>query len=96
MQLAAIVFYIFWEATLIPMYLIIGIWGSDNRVYAAVKFFLYTFLGSVLMLVSFIYLGYDTGSFNIETFYAVKQLASNRLAVQACGVENGETIQVER
>ncbi len=68
----AIVFYIFWEATLIPMYLIIGIWGSDNRVYAAIKFFLYTFLGSVLMLASFLYLGNLTGSFNIETMYAVK------------------------
>lgn len=68
----AIVFYIFWEATLIPMYLIIGIWGSDNRVYAAIKFFLYTFLGSVLMLASFLYLGYLGGSFKIETMYAVK------------------------
>lgn len=68
----AILFYIFWEATLIPMYLIIGIWGSENRVYAAIKFFLYTFLGSVLMLASFLYLGYIAGTFNIETFYAVK------------------------
>jgi NADH-quinone oxidoreductase subunit M len=70
--LDAIVFYIFWEATLIPMYLIIGIWGSDNRVYAAIKFFLYTFLGSVLMLASFLYMGYVAGSFNIETLYAIK------------------------
>ena len=70
--LDSIVFYIFWEATLIPMYLIIGIWGSDNRVYAAIKFFLYTFLGSVLMLAAFLYLGYLAGSFNIETLYAVK------------------------
>lgn len=68
----AILFYIFWEATLIPMYLIIGIWGSDNRVYAAIKFFLYTFLGSVLMLASFLYMGYIGGSFKIETFYAIK------------------------
>lgn len=68
----AIVFYIFWEATLIPMYLIIGIWGSDNRIYAAVKFFLYTFLGSVLMLASFLYMGYHAGSFKIEAFYALK------------------------
>lgn len=68
----AIVFYIFWEATLIPMYLIIGIWGSDNRIYAAIKFFLYTFLGSVLMLASFLYLGYLAGSFHIETMYAIK------------------------
>jgi len=68
----AIVFYIFWEATLIPMYLIIGIWGSDNRVYAAIKFFLYTFLGSVLMLAAFLYMGYLAGNFKIETFYALK------------------------
>ena len=71
-SLDAIVFYIFWEATLIPMYLIIGIWGSDNRVYAAIKFFLYTFLGSVLMLASFLYLGYLAGSFKIETMYALR------------------------
>ncbi|AHE68246.1 complex I subunit 4 family protein [Legionella oakridgensis] len=71
-SLDAILFYIFWEATLIPMYLIIGIWGSDNRVYAAIKFFLYTFLGSVLMLASFLYLGYHAGTFKIETLYAVK------------------------
>lgn len=71
-SLDAIVFYIFWEATLIPMYLIIGIWGSDNRVYAAIKFFLYTFLGSVLMLASFLYIGFQAGSFNIENLYAVK------------------------
>ncbi len=68
----AILFYVFWEATLIPMYLIIGIWGSDNRVYAAIKFFLYTFLGSVLMLAAFLYLGYGPSSFNIETLYAVR------------------------
>jgi NADH-quinone oxidoreductase subunit M len=54
------------------MYLIIGIWGSDNRVYAAIKFFLYTFLGSVLMLAAFLYMGYAVGSFKIETFYAIK------------------------
>ncbi len=70
--LDSIVFYIFWEATLIPMYLIIGVWGSENRVYAAIKFFLYTFLGSVLMLAAFLYLGYSASTFNIETLYAVK------------------------
>jgi NADH-quinone oxidoreductase subunit M len=70
--LDSIVFYIFWEATLIPMYLIIGIWGSDNRVYAAIKFFLYTFLGSVLMLAAFLYMGFKAGTFNIESFYSLK------------------------
>jgi NADH-quinone oxidoreductase subunit M len=51
-------FYMFWEAMLIPMYFIIGIWGGQNRIYAAVKFFLYTLLGSVLMLVAIISLAY--------------------------------------
>lgn len=67
-----ILFYIYWEATLIPMYLIIGIWGSDNRVYAAIKFFLYTFLGSVLMLAAFLYLGYHAGSFSLDALYGLK------------------------
>ena len=64
--LDAMLFYVFFEATLIPMYLVIGIWGGPNRVYAAVKFFLYTLLGSLLMLVAFLYL-YDKsgGSFAI-------------------------------
>ncbi|ABL02031.1 NADH dehydrogenase subunit M [Candidatus Ruthia magnifica str. Cm (Calyptogena magnifica)] len=64
-SLDAILFYAFWEASLIPMLLIIGIWGGDNRVYASIKFFLYTFLGSVFMLVSFIYMHNKGGSFLI-------------------------------
>ncbi len=64
--LDGILFYVFFEASLIPMYLIIGIWGGPNRVYAAIKFFLYTLLGSLLMLVAFIYLFREAGgSFNI-------------------------------
>ena len=54
--LDAVLFYVFWEAMLIPMFIIIGVWGGPNRVYAAVKFFLYTLLGSLLMLVALIYL----------------------------------------
>ncbi len=61
----AILFYVFWEALLIPMFLIIGIWGGPRRVYATIKFFLYTFFGSVFMLVAFIYLFTAGGSFNI-------------------------------
>ncbi len=65
-------FYVFFEATLIPMYLIIGIWGGPNRVYAALKFFLYTLLGSLLMLVGFIYLyNQSGGSFAILDWHAV-------------------------
>ena len=68
--LDAILFYVFFEAMLTPMFLIIGVWGGPNRVYAAVKFFLYTLLGSLLMLVSFIYLYYATnGSFEILDFH---------------------------
>lgn len=69
----AMLFYVFWEAMLIPMYLIIGVWGGPRRVYAAIKFFLYTFLGSVLMLVSLIYLYFQAGkSFDLQTFYTLK------------------------
>jgi NADH-quinone oxidoreductase subunit M len=71
-SLDAIVFYVFFEAMLIPMFLIIGVWGGPNRVYAAVKFFLYTLLGSLLMLASFIYLYRVTnGSFEILDFHQV-------------------------
>lgn len=63
--LDAMLFYFFWEAMLIPMFLIIGIWGGPNRVYATVKFFLYTFLGSVFMLVALLYLYSQAASFNI-------------------------------
>ncbi len=67
----SLLFYIFWEGMLIPMYLSIGIWGSDNRSYAAIKFFLFTFLGSALMLVAFLYLRIKVNSFNIFAFYDV-------------------------
>ena len=63
--LDSILFYVFWEALLIPMFLIIGIWGGPRRIYATVKFFLYTFLGSVLMLVALLYLYTEAGSFAI-------------------------------
>jgi NADH-quinone oxidoreductase subunit M len=69
--LDAILFYIFFEATLIPMFLIIGIWGGPRRVYATVKFFLYTFLGSVFMLVALIYLYQVGGSFAILDMHAL-------------------------
>ena len=61
-------FYIFFEATLIPMYIIIGVWGGPNRVYAAFKFFLYTLMGSLLMLIAIAYLRYVTGSFEIAAW----------------------------
>ena len=67
--LDAILFYVFFEAMLIPMYLIIGVWGGPNRVYAAVKFFLYTLLGSLLLLVAFIYLYGASESFAFQDWY---------------------------
>lgn len=67
--LDAILYYVFWEAMLIPMFLVIGIWGGPNRVYATIKFFLYTLLGSLLMLVAFIYLYHQTNSFEIVDYY---------------------------
>jgi len=70
--LDAILFYVFFEAMLIPMFLIIGIWGGPNRIYATIKFFLYTFLGSVMMLIALIYLRTQAGSFAIEDFYGLQ------------------------
>jgi NADH-quinone oxidoreductase subunit M len=63
--LDGVLFYVFFEATLIPMFIIIGVWGGPNRVYAAIKFFLYTFLGSLLTLVAILYLYFKSNSFNI-------------------------------
>ncbi|HEY4665225.1 MAG TPA: NADH-quinone oxidoreductase subunit M, partial [Comamonas sp.] len=68
--LDGLLFYVFFEATLIPMYLIIGIWGGPNKIYAAFKFFLYTLLGSLLTLVAIIYLyNVSGGSFDIQTWH---------------------------
>ena len=64
-------FYLFWESMLIPMFIIIGLWGGKNRVYATVKFFLYTFLGSVFMLIALIYLYFKTGGYSISDFHSV-------------------------
>ena len=70
--LDGLLFYVFFEATLIPMYIIIGVWGGPNRVYAAFKFFLYTLLGSLLMLVALVYLYFKSGgSFDILTWHAL-------------------------
>lgn len=67
--LDSMLFYVFWEAMLIPMYLAIGMWGSTNRFYASIKFFIYTFFGSALMLVALLYLRIQSHSFSILSFY---------------------------
>lgn len=80
--LDAMLFYVFFEAMLIPMYLIIGVWGSTNRVYAAVKFFLYTLIGSLLMLIALIYLFYKSnGSFEIMSYYRVPLVMNVQIAI---------------
>src|SRR6202044_2716352 len=66
--LDAALFYVFWEAMLIPMFIIIGVWGGPRRVYATIKFFLYTFIGSVLMLVALIYLYLKSGTYELAAF----------------------------
>ena len=70
-------FYVFWEVTLVPMYFLIGIWGHDRRIYAAVKFFLYTMAGSVLMLAAMIYIYTKTGTFDYTVIQTL--LANGRL-----------------
>ena len=77
--LDGLLFYVFFEATLIPMYIIIGLWGGPRRVYAAFKFFLYTLMGSLLMLVALIYLYYKSGgSFDILTWHELPLRANEQ------------------
>ncbi|MCL4796439.1 MAG: NADH-quinone oxidoreductase subunit M [Bryobacteraceae bacterium] len=72
-------FYVFWEVSLVPMYFLIGIWGHEKRIYAAVKFFLYTMAGSVLMLAAIIYLYNKTGTFDLPLL--MNMIATGRLAM---------------
>jgi NADH-quinone oxidoreductase subunit M len=74
-------FYIFWEFTLVPMYFLIGMWGGERRVYASIKFFLYTMAGSLLMLLAILYLGLTSGTF------ALPELIADRAAFAALSVQ---------
>jgi len=75
----ALLFYVFFEGMLIPMFIIIGVWGGPRRVYASVKFFLYTFLGSVFMLVGLIYLYLKAGSWQLPDLYALPLTATEQM-----------------
>ncbi|NUA29744.1 NADH-quinone oxidoreductase subunit M [Cupriavidus basilensis] len=79
--LDGMLFYVFFEATLIPMYIIIGVWGGPNRVYAAFKFFLYTLLGSLLTLVALLYLYSKTGTFEILEWHQAKLSMNEQIAL---------------
>jgi NADH-quinone oxidoreductase subunit M len=80
-SLDALLFYLFWEAMLIPMFIIIGVWGGPRRVYATIKFFLYTFLGSVFMLVALIYMHLKSGSFEISAFQSMPLTINEQLLI---------------
>jgi NADH-quinone oxidoreductase subunit M len=88
MALDLVLFYLFFEAGLIPMFLIIGIWGGANRIYASFKFFLYTFLGSVLMLVAMVAMFADAGTTDIETLLT-HQFASESFSVLGIHILGG-------
>jgi len=79
--LDAALFYVFWEAMLIPMFIVIGIWGGPRRVYATIKFFLYTFLGSVFMLVAFIYMASKAGNFEILQLQSLKLSLNEQILI---------------
>ena len=79
--LDSILFYIFFEAMLIPMFIVIGIWGGANRIYATLKFFIYTFVGSVLMLIALIYMYSKSGSFSILDFHALKLSMNEQILI---------------
>ena len=70
-------FYVFWEFTLVPMYFLIGIWGGQRRMYAAIKFFLYTMAGSILMLLAILWLGINQGTFSLPELIAQGGIAAN-------------------
>ena len=79
--LDGVLFYVFWEAMLIPMFIIIGVWGGPNRVYATIKFFLYTFIGSLLMLVALIYMYLKTGSYELAVFQNMKLTLNEQIFI---------------
>ena len=72
LSLDLVLFYIFWEFTLVPMYFLIGIWGGQRRIYAAVKFFLFTMTGSVLMLLAILYIGLQAGTFSLPVLISTR------------------------
>jgi NADH-quinone oxidoreductase subunit M len=82
-SLDLVLFYVFWEVMLVPMYLLIGVWGGANRIYAAVKFFLYTMVGSVLMLVAILWLYFNSGEAGARTFDLLRIYEAGPPAVQA-------------
>jgi NADH-quinone oxidoreductase subunit M len=77
LSLDLFLFYVFWEFTLVPMYFLIGVWGGPNRVYAAVKFFLYTMAGSILMLLAILWLGISQGTFSVPELIANAAIPAN-------------------
>ncbi len=77
----ALLFYVFWEAMLVPMFIIIGVWGGPRRVYATVKFFLYTFLGSVFMLVALIYMYLQAGDYSIASFHDLRLTMNEQILI---------------
>ncbi len=74
LALDLVLFYVFWEFTLVPMYFLIGIWGHERRIYAAIKFILFTMAGSILMLLAILYLGLQAKTFSYETLLANRQV----------------------
>lgn len=81
--LDAMLFYVFWEAMLVPMFLIIGIWGGPNRIYATIKFFLYTFLGSIFLLVALIFLHYQAKDAGFMQTFAITAFHQLPLSIVA-------------
>ncbi len=77
LSLDLFLFYVFWEFSLVPMYFLIGVWGSDRRIYAAIKFFLYTMAGSILMLLAILWLGIRGGTFSLPQLQAAGGIPFN-------------------
>ena len=84
LSLDLVLFYLFWEAMLIPMYLLIGVWGGERRIYAALKFFIYTMVGSLLMFLAILYLWNHTGSFDLSEIRTALGTTSPLDTTQQC------------
>src|SRR5262249_51385982 len=80
-------FFVFWEISLVPMYFVVGIWGSEQRIYAAVKLFIYTLAGSLLMLLAILYIGAHYGTFDVQELLARVQQSGKIGADLTTGVE---------
>ena len=93
LSLDFVLFYVFWEAMLVPMYFLIGLWGSERRVYAAIKFFLYTLAGSVVMLLAILAISYTRGTFDMRAILETRSRRSRCRSRSGCSGDSSSRLR---